>query len=542
MKIFTHLTVFFAIHLLNAVAPANGQDQQINKESKTVKVFILAGQSNMVGHGVVDLNDPKDYNGGKGTLVEVMKDPAKKARFAHTKNADGTWKVRDDVFVWFQTTGEYDEDQTENKGLKKGGLTIGFTGYQGDPHHIGPEFQFGHVLGKAFDEPVLLIKTAWGGKSLHKDFLPPTSADRADAEVGPFYIKMLEEIGAAMTHASIEIPELKDLNLEISGFVWQQGWNDMVDDEATATYESNLENLIEDIRKQFGIPNLPFVIGELGNGGRKANPKMRKFRAAQASAGEYGITNVEFVKTASFARPAEESPNVGHGHHWFGNAESYFLVGDALGNSMVDLMSAQDKPRVLILGDSISIGYTPFVREQLASTATVFRPTRRGNPENCAGTDSGILNIDRWLKFKGGDFDVIHVNFGLHDLKHVNPENGKGSNDPEHPLQSTPKDYEKQLREIVSKFKATKSKLIFCTTTPVPEGCKPRRATTSPGVYNDIMKKIAAENDIEVNDLFEFANPQLDKIQQPANVHFSRAGSKILANKVSETIKKALSK
>ncbi|MFK7769478.1 MAG: sialate O-acetylesterase [Mariniblastus sp.] len=522
-----------------AQASENEETTKTGK-AKTVRVFILAGQSNMAGHGVVDLDDPKDYNGGKGTLVQVMNTPKNKARFAHIKNEDGTWKTRDDVFVWHQTSGEYDESSAENKGLKKGGLTIGFTGYEGAPHHIGPEFQFGHVVGDAFDEPVLLIKTSWGGKSLLKDFLPPSSAIEKSEVVGPYYIKMLEEIGAAMLHAGTEIPALKDHEFVISGFVWQQGWNDMINDEATAEYETNLKNLIKDIRKQFGTEDLPIVIGELGNGGVKANSKMKKFRAAQSKAGTY-TRDVAFVPTAAFARPAKESPNQGHLHHWFGNAESYFLVGDALGKSMVSLINDKEKARVLILGDSISIGYTPFVRQQLASTAQVFRPTILGKrPENCAGTDAGIKNIDRWLTIAGGDFDVIHVNFGLHDMKHVDPGNGKGSNDPKHPLQSAPEEYEKQLHEIVAKLKETKSKIILCTTTPVPPGCKPRRATTSPGIYNEIMKKVAAENEIEVNDLFEFANPQLSKIQQPANVHFSRDGSKILATKVAEVIEKSL--
>ena len=531
----------FTIFSLVVFALAAGFSNSANGQKiKSAKVFILAGQSNMTGHGVVDLNDSKDYNGGKGTLVQVMNNAEKKSRFAHIKNSDGTWRVRDDAFVWFQISGEYDESKPKNEGLKKGGLTIGFTGYAGAPHHIGPEFQFGHVVGDAIDEPVLLIKTAWGGKSLYQDFLPPSSAEKTGREIGPYYIKMLEEIGSAMTNAGKEIPQLKDHELVISGFVWQQGWNDMIDDQATSEYETNLKNLIADIRKQFGTPDLPFVVGELGNGGSKANQKMRAFRAAQASAAEYGLTNTAFVPTTAFARPAEQSPNVGHGHHWFGNAESYFLVGNALGKSMLNLLGAKDKPRVLILGDSISIGYTPFVRKELASVAQVFRPTRNGRQENCAGTDYGIENIDRWLRLQGGNFDLIHVNFGLHDLKHVKADTGKNSNNPNDPLQSSPEEYENQLREIVAKLKKTKAKLILCTTTPVPEGCKPLRATTAPGVYNAIMKKIAAENELEVNDLFEFANPQLGTIQKPANVHFSRNGSQVLAAKVIEAIRKGL--
>ncbi|MBM4041652.1 MAG: sialate O-acetylesterase [Planctomycetes bacterium] len=114
-----------------------------------VKVFLLAGQSNMEGQAVVDLDHPRDYNGGKGTLVDVMRDPAKAPLFAHLKDKDGKWAVRGDVWVWYKTA----------SGLKKGNLSIGYAVYPGK-HHFGPELQCGHVLGNALDSQVLLVKTA----------------------------------------------------------------------------------------------------------------------------------------------------------------------------------------------------------------------------------------------------------------------------------------------------------------------------------------------------------------------------------------------
>ena len=204
--------------------------------------------------------------------------------------------------------------------------------------------------------------------------------------------------------------------------------------------------------------------------------------------------------------------------------------------------SALKKPRVLILGDSISIGYTPFVQNMLAEEAVVIRPTRteRNTPENCAGTDSGIANIDRWLKIDGGNWDVIHFNWGLHDLKHVDPTTGKNSKKLTDPFQSDPADYEKQLREIVEKLKRTGAELICCTTTPVPPGCEPLRNADAQEEYNRIATRIAKENDIPINDLCAFAKPQLKKIQRPADVHFSPAGSKVLAEKVAAEIRSAL--
>lgn len=293
---------------------------------ESVRVFILAGQSNMEGQGVVDLDHPQHYNSGKGTLLHVMQDPKKAKRFSHVKDADGNWIVRDDVFVRFKTQHE----------TKKGGLSIGFAGYPGR-HHIGPEFQFGHVVGAALDEPVLLIKTAWGGKSLFKDFRPPS----AGGETGTYYKQMIEEVREALDKVESEFPSLAGRELKLSGFVWMQGWNDMFNEKARVDYELNLVHLIHDVRAEFELPKLPVVIGELGNGGPKASDSMLAIRNAQraAAARDEFKGTVAFAPTADFARPADQSPNTGHGHHWFGNAESYFLIGDALGKEMLRLLA-----------------------------------------------------------------------------------------------------------------------------------------------------------------------------------------------------------
>ncbi|MGB1931296.1 MAG: sialate O-acetylesterase [Mariniblastus sp.] len=499
------------------------------------RVFILAGQSNMQGHAVVDLDHPEYYNGGKGILTTVMRSPENQLRMAHLLNPDGSWRVRDDAFCWYRTDNE----------LKTGGISIGFAAYGGEPHHFGPEMQFGHVVGDAFNSPILIIKTAWGGKSLMTDFRPPSSG----GEVGPFYIRMLEQLGEAMENASNKIPALKNHDLVISGFVWQQGWNDMCDQDAINEYTDNLVNFISDIRKQVGVPDMPFVFGELGNGGPKADGSMKKFRNAQAAVAAKGIKNVAYVKTSEFARLPENSPNQGHGHHWYGNAESYFLLGNALGEAMLQLLSddvdaaRKQKARVLLLGDSISIGYTPTVQRLLANDAVVIRPMQNEKkPENCAGTDNGIANIDRWLKIDGGNWDVIHFNFGLHDLKHVDAETGKNSNIATDPLQTNPEEYQRQLTEIVGKLKKTNARLILCTTTPVPAGARPLREETSPPIYNEIAMKIARENGIEVNDLYSFSLDRLKEIQRPANVHFSAEGSQVLGKEVAKAITQALAK
>jgi acyl-CoA thioesterase-1 len=140
-----------------------------------------------------------------------------------------------------------------------------------------------------------------------------------------------------------------------------------------------------------------------------------------------------------------------------------------------------DKRRALILGDSISMGYTPVVKRLLREDTVVVRPR-----ENCAGTTKGVARIDDWLQLKGGGFDLIWFNFGLHDLKRVRAD-GKNSNDPADRRQAEPAQYERQLREIVAKLKATGSALVFATTTPVPPGgVRPHRDVDDPQRYNAI--------------------------------------------------------
>lgn len=289
-----------------------------------VKVFILAGQSNMQGQAVVDLTG-KDYNDGRGTLATLMEDPAKKAIFSHLRDAGGRWVVRNDVQVSYQR---------ENQPLLAGPLSVGFSVY-GGTHHFGPELQFGHVVGDAIEEKVLLIKTAWGGKSLGIDFRPPSSG----GTVGPFYSLMIAQVREALA-------DLKKggADCELAGFVWWHGWNDFCDPKLVPEYAENLANLIRDVRKDLDTPKLSVVIGELTGPWLPGTDDLpaaaltiREAQEAVPTRPEFK-DNVIFAKTRDFVRKPEDSPNPGHGHHEFGNAETYFLVGDALAKSILELL------------------------------------------------------------------------------------------------------------------------------------------------------------------------------------------------------------
>ena len=298
--------------------------------ARKLKVFILAGQSNMQGQGVADLAG-RNYNEGKGTLVDVMSKPEAGTRYAHLKQPDGSWTVRNDVWVRYQREGQP---------LQAGPLSLGFGAYI-SKHHFGPEYQFGHVVGQAYRDQVLLIKTAWGGKSLYRDFRPPS----AGGEVGPYYKKMVAEVREALANLKKDFPAYDGAEVELAGFVWYQGWNDGVNPQtAVPEYEQNLAHLIRDVRKEFGAPKLPVIVGELTGAWIDAPKEWTALRKAQANVAEYPEfkDNVVFVPTRTFVRKPEDSPNPGHGHHEFGNAETYFLVGDALGKAAVQ-MAGRDR-------------------------------------------------------------------------------------------------------------------------------------------------------------------------------------------------------
>jgi len=188
-------------------------------------------------------------------------------------------------------------------------------------------------------------------------------------------------------------------------------------------------------------------------------------------------------------------------------------------------------PRVLLIGDSISIGYTLAVREELKGKANVHRPAT-----NCGPTTTGVSQIDKWLG--EGKWDVIHFNFGLHDLKFVDDQGKNAPPDKGHP-QVSEGDYQKNLETLVARMKRTGAKLIFATTTPVPEGAQ-ARIKGDEKKYNEIAVAVMKKNGVAIDDLYSFSLPKLAELQLPANVHFKPEGSKALAQQVAAEIQKAL--
>ncbi len=245
-----------------------------------LKVYILAGQSNMQGHAHIS------------TFDHLAMDPQTAAILKEMRNADGTPRICDSV--WISSIGN---GGTEDE--YHGQLTAGY-GAVGRGTKIGPEFTFGIYMQKLLDEPILIIKTAWGGKSLHTDFRSPSAGpyefndvqlaalksqgkdidqvkeDRAKA-TGHYYRLMLEHVDKVLKDIQRVYPAYDSkVGYELAGFVWFQGWNDMVDRGVYPNrdkpggydlYSRLLAQFIRDVRKDLSAPQLPFVIGVMGVGG-----------------------------------------------------------------------------------------------------------------------------------------------------------------------------------------------------------------------------------------------------------------------------------
>ena len=259
---------------------------------KPLKVFILAGQSNMQGQAHVRTFDAMALDPKTAPILKEMRNP------------DGTPRVCERV--WISCIGCGEEEMA-------GRLTAGFGAKARGPK-IGPEFTFGIYMEKFVDNPILIIKTAWGGKSLNTDFRPPSAgpyefnetqleqfrkqgkdiekikAEKAKA-TGRYYRLMIDHVKKILADIKRVYPDYDpEAGYELAGFVWFQGWNDMVDRSTYPhrdkpggydLYSKLLAQFIRDVRKDLGAPNLPFVIGVMGAGGPTSQygPDQQRYRA-----------------------------------------------------------------------------------------------------------------------------------------------------------------------------------------------------------------------------------------------------------------------
>lgn len=277
-----------------------------------LRVFILAGQSNMEGHARVE------------TFDYIGDDPETAPLLAKMRTADGKPRVCENVWISYLT------GIGDNNGEGHGRLTTGY-GSRRDPTEdggkIGPEFTFGIRMDEAFDDPVLIIKTAWGGKSLFYDYRPPSAGvyvrSKQDIEKdrnpesgsGHYYRLMINHVRHVLSDIKRVYPEYdENAGYEIAGFVWFQGFNDMVNrdvypllpkdsqENRFANYSVWMADFIRDVRTEFNVANLPFVIGVMGVDGAAANPDNLQFREAMAAPAQLAEFkgNVVAIQTSPF--------------------------------------------------------------------------------------------------------------------------------------------------------------------------------------------------------------------------------------------------
>ncbi|PXA04410.1 hypothetical protein DDZ13_07720 [Coraliomargarita sinensis] len=303
-----------------------------------VKIYILAGQSNMQGKASVE--------GDGGNSLRSLVNNAPEKEFQSLVNDDGEWVERDDVWI------HYDSHPWGD--LRHGPLK---PGYGGSGSQIGPELGFGHVIGDATGEQVLLIKVAWGGKSLNYDFSPPSVGKYPEPltpkDKGYYYQQLLKVVRQVIENIDSFFPDYEGQGVEIAGFGWHQGWNDQYGDGVPESYEANMEAFIRDIRSEehgLGIPKLPFVIATSGNIGGES--PIKDGQRAMADTGKYPdfAGNVAVVDTdkpygpdkMQFKFGKDGKPTEKVDYHWNSNARSYFNIGRAMASEMQKL----DEPKL----------------------------------------------------------------------------------------------------------------------------------------------------------------------------------------------------
>lgn len=339
-------------------------------QEDTLQIFILVGQSNMRGYGTISGESIP------GTLEYIAANDST-GIYASMTAEDGSFGGREDVVVHFDRGG------IDN--VKYGSLGVSF----GETDEfIGPEYGFGFKMGDYFEENVLLIKIAGGGKSLTNHFRPPS----ASGETGACYNGILTQVDAVIENIPNRFPQFADMPYNIQGFGWHQGWSDGESTESWEEYEQNLTYFIQDIRADLGEPNLPFVIANTGIGGFEPhpNPWTNNVQTYIVPA-QQNVADLEAFKgtvaladTRAFWQEIVQSPS-GQIHHWNRNGWTYLNIGLEMGQKMIELWAkeaieihdAPNPPIPIIYDENESVFPNPvqhklFLGEQLDAASIVI--------------------------------------------------------------------------------------------------------------------------------------------------------------------------
>ncbi len=289
----------------------------------------------------------------KKAKIEATLKPLKAAHDAYKEHVIASSVVSDRVYI--------------NWNKRSGKLRVG---YGASAKEIGPEYSFGLSIAEQIDGPILLIKTSWGGKSLHYNFRPPSAGeyqltqkqkasgkvDKVKKNAGLNYRMMNEAVHAVLDNLKGNHPAYDPrARYEIAGFVWFQGFNDQFSAVYRENYKSNMINFIKDVRKEYKTPKMPFIIGVLGTGGEKNAVSVAQREAAKApefkgnvlaveSYTEYALDTLKVYKTG-WAKHYHEWDTVGSDrpYHYLGSGKFFVRLGDAMADAMVDLIERSGK-------------------------------------------------------------------------------------------------------------------------------------------------------------------------------------------------------
>ena len=377
-----------------------------------VKIFIMVGQSNMLGHGEIG---PVTSEGTLEYIATPANDPNGDYAFL---GSPGAWVVRDDVWI---------RDQDEDLG----GLT---PGYGARTELVGPEIGFGHFMGDLNDQQIIIVKAAWGGKDLANDFRPPSSG----GTTGFYYNEVLRLVTEMTddldTDPSSYFPDYDfGGGYEIAGFCWHQGYNDRIDAGRSAEYETNMANFIRDMRIDLGVPGMPFVIATTGMGGEPTYTTVELAQMEMTNTTKYPDFdgNVAVIDTRStyegleFWQDAANSP-ANQGFHWNRNAKTYTNIGLAMGDAMSTLSPARCPFRLRGSGGSGGVTLTWQNGSELPTSVRVLRNSVEiaaaapANPASFidAAAEPGVLDYELQFTMPGDPCDPLTLSFdaGITDL------------------------------------------------------------------------------------------------------------------------------
>ncbi len=384
------------------ISPLNVQ--AVPGDSK-VKVFILAGQSNMQGKGMVYKSSDPQWNGTLAKLVNQQ--PGKYGHLGTLNN----WTERSDVSVAYKK-------KTTSSNVYKGPLSPKFGA---SSKTIGPELGVGEKLGNHLTEKVLIIKCAWGGTSLDGDWRPPS----ASGATGFYYDEMVTDVNNILGDIATYVPGYAGEGYEIIGFGWWQGWNNATNPNPTTKqeYEDLLEQLGNDVRTSLSAPDMHIVVASSGNGGYVANQpgtcvKLSDIIEPAQKTGTARLSNAAYYSTRGYWNVAPGDAPYETWSHWNMSFASYYDVGRDMGQKFIDLMNGVNQapdiggdPDILFNPD----GVTPysFIPEGNDSDNDTLTYSVSGEPSWMSiNTSTGELSGTPSVTDTGTDTITITVSDG----------------------------------------------------------------------------------------------------------------------------------